>query len=236
MKTTRLFFFISLLMFFSCSTKHQKTETNVPVVESVSQTPEALKPGVVIPSVTCISNPTNSYALYLPKNYSDSLKFPVMIFFDPHGSCEYPVGLFASLAEKFDFILMGSNNSKNGLQFEQTNAIVSSLVVEASSKFSIDKRMIALAGFSGGSKVALVGAASHPELGSVIFCGASVPFDNVRQLPPALGFAGVKDMNYTEVMSANTSLDQKKFPHCIIEWKGKHEWPDSLIFEDAFFW
>lgn len=235
MKTRHLFFLSSLLIFFSCSPNHPKSESNAPVVEQ-PKIKEPLKIGEVISSVACGNDGSQSYALYLPKTYSDSVKFPVIIFFDPHASGSYPVGIYKSLADQFGYILMGSNNSKNGLQFDQSNAIVNSLMVEAAANYSSDKKGISLAGFSGGSKVALVAAANHPELLSVIYCGAAIPFDNIQQFPPALGFAGGRDLNYTEVMLSGPTLDSKKIVHDIIQWKGKHEWPDSLSFEDAFYW
>ena len=235
MITRRLHFLFFLFLIYSCSTKHQPTETITPVAEE-PKVKQELKAGEITATVICENNSSLSYALYLPKNYSVAEKFPVIIFFDPHGSGSYPVGLYQSLAEKFGYILVGSHNAKNGLQYEQTNEIVSGLIAECGSRFSTDKKRISLAGFSGGSKVALEGASYHPELLSVIYCGAAIPFDNINSLPPALGFAGVKDMNYTEVMSSGTALDEKKIVHAVIEWKGKHEWPDTVSFEDAFYW
>ena len=211
--------------------------TNTVNVVDQPKAKEELKPGEIIASLTCERDPSQTYSLYLPKNYTDSAKLPVIIFFDPHGSGSYPVGLYKSLAERFDYVLMGSDNSKNGLQFEQTNEIANTLISEAVSKFSADKRKVSLAGFSGGAKVALVAAANNnSDVCSVIYCGASISFDRINQLPPALGFAGEKDLNYTEVMSSAPALDEKKIFHSVIEWKGKHEWPDSLTFRDALYW
>jgi len=240
MKTQRLLLLIFTVSLFSCSSKHHEkeatTETPQQQPQSQPEIKQELKPGEVVPSLACSSDATQSFALYLPKDYSTSKKFPVIIFFDPHGSGAYPVGLFKSLADKFGFILMGSNDSKNGVQFDQSNVIAANLINEASSRFSVDAKRISFAGFSGGSKVAQMGASVHPELLSLIYCGASLPIEKLQQLPPALGFAGVRDMNYTEVIASGAALDAKKATHCIIEWKGKHEWPDSLSFEDAFYW
>ncbi|MCX6290717.1 MAG: hypothetical protein NT126_03020 [Bacteroidetes bacterium] len=219
----------------SCSERKPKTEATTPAAEQ-SPVKEQLKAGEIISAVACSNDAAQTYSLYLPSTYSDSVKYPVIIFFDPHGSGSFPLSKYKSLADQFGTILMGSNNSKNGLQFDQTNAIVNSLITEASTRFSSDMRRISLAGFSGGSKVALVAASNHPELLSVIYCGAAIPFGNIQQLPPALGFAGEKDMNYLEVMASSSELEQKKIIHHVIEWKGKHEWPDSSAFEEAFYW
>jgi predicted esterase len=224
-----------LLFFYSCTSHHREKESAAPVVAPV-ETKVELKAGTVITSVSTQQDPSQTYALYLPSNYSDSVKYPVIIFFDPHGSGSYPVSIYHSLAEHFRYILMGSNISKNGMQFDQTNAIVNALMNEAITRFSTDRKRISLAGFSGGAKVALVAGAEHPELISVIYCGAAVPLDKVTQYPPALGFAGERDMNYTEVMSSGSALTEKKISHAIINWKGIHEWPDSSSFQDAFYW
>ncbi len=234
-KKRHLVFFFFLFTIFSCTSNHPEKEVEVPAVEK-PKIAVPLKTGEVISSVTSLQDASQSYALYLPKNYNDSLKFSVIIFFDPHGSGSYPLSKYNLLAEQFGYILMGSNNSKNGLQFEQTNAIANNLLNEAASRYSVDQKRISFVGFSGGAKVALMNAASQTGLSSVIYCGATIPFDNIQQLPPALGFAGEGDLNYTEVMASGSTLTEKKIVHVIIEWKGKHEWPDSVSFEDAFFW
>jgi hypothetical protein len=75
---------------------------------------------------------------------------------------------------------------------------------------------------------------------TVIYCGAGLPagqfVQNTATIPPALGFAGVRDLNYTELIECDEALQQKNSPHCLVEWNGKHEWPDSLTFEEAFYW
>jgi predicted esterase len=221
------------LFLFSCSSKKEKTNTTtlpVPPAEKIK-----FEKKVVVPNVTCEADPSQSFALYLPSGYSDTLQFPVIIFFDPHGDGSLPIQRYRAFADHFGFVLMGSNNSKNGLSFDQTNRIASGLIQETA-RFAINPRRIALAGFSGGAKVALVAASMHPELLAIIYCGAAVPMENIQQLPPALGFAGLGDMNFVETGSSSRELYEKKIPHCLIEWKGKHEWPDSLVFKNAFYW
>lgn len=235
-KNNYLFLFFFLFAIISCTSNHTDKGVEVPVVADRQKINSPLKKGEVITVVTSEQDASQNYALYLPKNYNDSLRFPVILFFDPHASGSYPVAKYQLLAEKFGYVLIGSNNAKNGMQFDQTNVVVNRLMNEATTRYSIDNGQISVAGFSGGAKVALVSAANHPELVSVIYCGAAIPFDNIQQLSPALGFAGERDMNYTEVMSSGLTLGEKKIDHVVVEWKGKHEWPDSLTFEDAFFW
>lgn len=234
-KNQFLFFNFFLFTLFSCTSNHPEKEAVVFGVEQ-KKISVPLKAGEVISSVAVEPDPSQSYSLYLPKNYSDTGKFPVILFFDPHGSGSYPLEKYKLLAERFGYILIGSNNSKNGMQFDQTNDIANKLMNEAATRYSTDKKRISFAGFSGGAKAALVAAANHPQLLSVIYCGAAIAFDTMLQLPPALGYAGERDMNYSEVMASGSSLAEKKIEHFVIEWNGKHEWPDTLSFEDAFYW
>jgi hypothetical protein len=159
-----------------------------------------------------------------------------MIFFDPHGEGALPLALYQSLAERYSTILVGSNSSKNGLSFQETNAIADILMNECVQRYAADKSRISLAGFSGGAKVALVAASNHSELLTVIYCGAVIPFDGITRLPPALGMAGQRDLNYTEVGYSSRELYEKKIHNSFVEWDGKHEWPDAGTFEDAFYW
>src|SRR5689334_17974661 len=82
--------------------------------------------GQVIESVTC-ANPAQSYALYLPSNYDPARKWPILYAFDPGARGKIPVERFKEAAEKFGWIIAGSNNSRNASiqsSIDAWNAIV----------------------------------------------------------------------------------------------------------------
>src|ERR1043165_4745889 len=121
------------------------------------------------------------------------------------------------------------------MTLDETRRIADNLIAEASSRFQTGKGLISVAGFSGGARTALLAAAGHTELCAVVYCGAGMPAEQVKALPPALGIAGRSDMNYTEVLALDASLSDDA-EHCIVEWSGKHEWPDTSVFRNAFEW
>ena len=226
-----LFFFTILI---ACSSSPPRQSSNVETVNSVVTPSEQFRKDSLLATVVCKSAPSQSFALYLPPVYNDSAKLPLIIFFDPHGSGSLPLMKYKSLAKQFGYILIGSNDSKNGLSQDVLNQITSTLLNEAKSRLSVNERRIVLAGFSGGAKVAILTASNNPAIRNLIYCGA------VTQLSPEvhlslLGFAGTSDMNYTDLLAFDQSL-QKSVPHFMIEWNGKHEWPDSIVFTDAFYW
>lgn len=97
---------LSLISIQSCSTckhKRNKNETDI-----------AFEKGKVIQNVTCRKDITQSYSLYLPSKYNKDQKWPVVYAFDSHGKGLIPVELFKDEAEMYGYIVVGSNNSKNG--------------------------------------------------------------------------------------------------------------------------
>jgi hypothetical protein len=224
-----------LLLLFGCSEPKKEsgqTEEDATVPLEIRDT---FSISVVIPVVECRKNAACSYALYLPHQYDGSTRLPALIFADPHGDGAFPLQNYSALAEKFGVILIGSNDSKNGVTFSQTTPAIQLLVEEASVRLSADERQISFAGFSGGAKAVLVAAAETPSLHSVIYCGAGLP-EIPSRLPPALGIAGLKDMNYTDVIQTDQQLEDRQITHALIEWNGKHEWSDAIIFQNAFYW
>ncbi len=90
--------------------------------------------GVIIDKVFCKSEPNQSYCLYLPTSYDVNKSHPVIYAFDPHGNGHIPVALMKNSAEKLGYIVVGSNNSRNGLGIDEINSIVNNLLADTQQK------------------------------------------------------------------------------------------------------
>ena len=181
--------------------------------------------GKVIDTVICKSDPTQSYALYIPVRSNKGV-LPVIYFFDPHANGALPLKKYQSLAEAYGFILIGSNNSKNGNDWPATENIWRHLSADVQSRLRINGNRIYTCGFSGGAKVAGYVALQHHEVKGVIANGAGLP-DGVSAGDPGFSFtamAGEGDMNLTELISINNDLDKSRTRHYMIIFDGKHEW------------
>src|SRR5512133_3265573 len=97
-----------------------------------------LETGKVIPDVRCTSYPRYSYAVYLPTSYTEEQSLQVFLAFDPAARGTYPVSRYKDLAEKYGFVLMGSNDSRNGLPGEQLGQITEALFNEIATRFHAD--------------------------------------------------------------------------------------------------
>ena len=224
MRKLTLLFLISLS---ACENSELRTEATT----SATAKKEIFKTGEVIDSVRCAGDASKSFSLFLPADYDTAKKYPLLIFYDPHGAGSLPLKKYHHLAEEFNVVMMGSNDSKNGMAPEATNQIASLLMQEASQHLSVTAN-ISLAGFSGGAKVAMHAAANSAVISAVIYSGSVAEISSPTFF--LFGIAGVNDMNYSDLISFDESLGDNP-NRLLIEWIGKHEWPDSISFRDAFY-
>ena len=203
-------------------------------------TRQDLEKGKVLPKVLCQDNPQNSYALFLPSAYTPKSEWPILYALDPAARGRIPVELFRQAAEKYNYILVGSNDSQNG----SWEHVIQSLIVlwnETNERFSIDKKRIYVTGFSGGSRAASIFARviMHPVAG-IIGCGAGMAKSLIKpnQISPAyyLGIVGKMDFNYREMMMMRDQFEQLDVSHRFLTHAEGHDWPSAEICERAIEW
>ncbi|HET9787333.1 MAG TPA: hypothetical protein VFP47_09370, partial [Pyrinomonadaceae bacterium] len=241
--------------------------------KSISPTPvrpveEKLEPGVVIARVVSTSDPTKSYALYLPTSYNSAAassnatdrdltqatrdsnsemkaatgrrtpKFPIIYCFDPGARGVVPVERFKDAAEKYGYIVVGSNNSRNGPQ--ALSEIVRDLWADTHGRFSIDDQRIYVAGFSGGARVAIsVGFWLEGKIAGVIASGAGFPADIPPDSPRSFSLfavAGTDDFNNPEIQTLARKLNGSTPPVRLAIFDGGHGWLPAQAATDAVEW
>ena len=231
---------ISLLL-FSCNTKTNKQNNSAPTKDSVAPVvKENFPKGEVIENVICKSDASQSYAMYLLKNYSTDKTYPVMYAFDAHGTGKLPVTKYKDLAEQYGYILIGSNNSKNGNAWEESESIAEKLFADAQNRLAINTQRVYLLGFSGGARVANGITITNGAIEGTICCGAAAPGKNSvnpRNNYTWLGIAGTEDFNYTEMRKYDmVELAGHAVKHAMITFDGKHEWCPAEVMDEAFWW
>ena len=218
-----IFYSLILVILFSCSSAQKPKELFL----------KSAHKGEIIDNVTCKTAPDQSYCLYLPSTYSLDKVYPVIYAFDPHGDGHLPVALMKNQAEKLGYILIGSNNSKNGLGLQDINYIVSSMLYDSKQKLSIDSTRIYLVGFSGGARIACGIAQSFVGINGVIACSGGFQFQNTAPGFNFIGITATKDMNYLEMKKLNDNLEKINAPCQFFVGDGKHEWPSEAIINEA---
>ncbi len=195
-----------------------------------------LTPGTLIERVTCADDPGQSYALYLPANYTADRAWPIVYCFDPGARGSQPVERFQQAAEQSGYILAGSNNSHNG-PWAPIAAAADAMIRDTHRRLRLDDRRRYAAGMSGGARSACsVALAAH--FAGVIACSGGFPEDKV---PPEAVFAffgttGREDFNYQEMRRIDAALEARNTPHRLAIFGGGHEWLPVPLTADALEW
>lgn len=207
-----------------------------------TQTPDnqtVIPPGQIVEKVACKRDPDQTYAVYLPSNYVATRKWPVLYAFDPVARGKIPVERFRDAAEKFGWIIVGSNNSRNSsiqASLDAWNAINR----DTAARFSIDDGRAYATGFSGGARVSILFATQCNDcLAGVIAVGAGFPegIEPSAKMRFALfGVAGIEDFNFPEMKSLDEKLTRAGITHQIATFEGRHEWPPSPVALEAVAW
>jgi len=207
------------------------------VLIAISAYPQTPAAGTVHSSVPVAAQPTNNYALYLPSAYSPAKRWPLILIFDPFARGEVSVKLFHDAAEKYGFILVGSNNSRN---FEDPSAAIRLLWAEIKEHYAVDPRRIYTAGLSGGARVASsVALACKTCIAGVIANSAGLPNGATPPAPEVSEWflaAGTTDFNYTEVVHLKETFETRHVVSRFVVFDGPHNWMPKEFADRALAW
>jgi hypothetical protein len=195
--------------------------------------------GKIIDTIRCERDRKYSYALYLPGNYSKNVKWPVIYVFDPGARGSLALSCFKQAAEKYGYIAVCSNNSRNLLSGQELEDVINSLFIDTETRFSIDHGRLYTSGFSGGSRVASMIAINSESISGVIACGAGFPnYSGLKSLPTFdyYGLVGNRDMNYLEMCDLEKQLDSLGLSSEFHIFNGGHIWPSPDLIEEAVGW
>jgi hypothetical protein len=197
------------------------------------------KTGIIIDSVS-VKNSKETFALYLPKKFDKNEPAAIVFIFEPAARGKAGIQPFIEAAETYNYVLVCSNDSKNGA-FETNIDIINRLFGSVFSIFLLNEDRIYTTGFSGGARLASAAAVLSKKITGVIACGAG--FSSyilhkpiVREDFSYVGLIGEQDMNYQEMLSAQDWLDElQMYNELFINGDG-HSWPASDQIVMAFDW
>jgi predicted esterase len=203
------------------------------------QADAAFPRGVVIPSVACADKAEQTYALYLPSQYTPDRRWPVIFAFDPSARGRAPVELLHEAAEKYGYVVAGSNNSRND-SFSRSIEAADAMMRDVSRRFSLDLRRLYVTGFSGGARVATLIALSCKGCVAGVFAhGAGFPPSREPPgKPQFVYFAAIGDLdfNYYELLELEQQLEAQGVPNRVRRYSGPHRWAPPEICSEALAW
>lgn len=126
-------------------------------ISSVSFSQSGLTPGMVTPKVKLDAVSEKNYAIYLPKDYDDSKKYPVVFVFDEKGRGDIITQQFTIGAALTNSIVIGANyklNDSLSIALKESEVLIN----KAYDLYAVDRDKIILAGFGDGGLVASASA------------------------------------------------------------------------------
>src|SRR3989442_3775417 len=209
----------------------------------VSRTGSALDlpRGQIIDDVACNDDPAQHYSLYLPSNFTTDRMWPVILAFDAGGRGRRGVERYQAGAERYGYIVAGSNNSRNG-RWKPSLDAARAMTADLTGRFPVDVKRIYTAGMSGGARVAMM-VALHPELIAGRIQGIAGVFASSAGFPPGefresvafpiFATAGTDDFNYLEVLNLDRTL---RSAHRVVIFEGGHTWLPGEAATEAVEW
>ncbi|HUE52849.1 MAG TPA: hypothetical protein VMO80_10940 [Terriglobales bacterium] len=209
--------------------------------QAAAQPPSSpLVAGQIIEKVLCAGSLGESYALYLPSNYTPSRRWPILYAFDPGAQGRTPVTLYKYAAEKYGYIVAGSNNSQNFTNDPPERSIFA-MWQDTHERFSLDVHRTYTTGFSGGARTATMMALRCPvcAVAGVIAHGAGYPnSDKPSPKDTFFYFAAVgdQDFNWGEIVELRRKREESGLPYRVEVFEGEHQWAPAEIVEEAIAW
>ncbi|MGD2090591.1 MAG: hypothetical protein PVH61_30745 [Candidatus Aminicenantes bacterium] len=195
--------------------------------------------GTIIEKVVCQADPGQSYALYLPTGYPGDQKWPIIYALDAGARGALPLHHFKLAAEKYGYIIVGSNNARNG-PGEPIARAIRAMWLDTQNRFAVDNRRVYTTGFSGGARMASIFkyTVNHSITG-IIGCGAGLNTNlKPEMIKPEIyyGTVGLWDFNYREMMKLDKDFDAAGVIHRILVFDGDHRWPPQEYCLQALEW
>ena len=202
-----------------------------------------LPPGRLIEDVQCRDDDSQHYALYVPSTFESQRLWPVIFVFDPAGRGSTGVERYQAAAEKYGYIVAGSNNSRNG-PVQNSLIAAAAMAADVDDRFPLNRQRIYTAGMSGGARVAMrlalnfevINGPDGPPIAGVLASSAGFP-NGMRfreSVPfPVFGTAGTDDFNYQEMSRLDRDLTS---PHRVEIFDGGHTWLPVDLAMDGIEW
>ena len=193
--------------------------------------------GVLVEHVSCPSDTTQTYTLYLPSAYQTTRAWPLLLVFDPGARAARAAEVFREAAERFGWIVAASENSRNG-PWEPTLRAVNAMWPALLGGYAVDQRRVYTAGHSGGATVAWLVAQQTGQIAGVIASGQPNPESQIAKGKQFawFGSAGHGDFNFLQVKNLDAGLEEAKATHRVEFFDGGHQWPPSDIALRALAW
>ena len=196
----------------------------------------SLRKGTVTDNLLVNDSLSETFAIYLPRNYSNEKSWPVFFVFDPEGRGKSVAQLFRQPGEEQGYVIVASNkiNSKDSLLNNLKAG--TRLMSRVFNLFSVDKNRIYTAGLAEGAEVSSAIPAVYNNIQGVLAVGDiwlnADPLKKDEKFS-ILGLVGARDFRLYKMKESIRFLGKKGNNASLYKFDGTHQWPDSNIISNA---
>lgn len=195
-----------------------------------------LQKGVVIDSLPINDSIAESYALYLPAEFTTERTWPVVFVFDNQGRGRTAAQLFRQAGEEQGYIIVASNNISKDSTLLKNAQTGTRLFNSIFNLLPVDKNGIYTAGFAEGAQVASVLPTVFKNVQGVMAIGdvwVNPDFVAKDAKHSFVGLVGTRDYKLYHLQETNQLLQKAKLPSNIYKYEGGNEWPNAEMIYNA---
>ena len=197
-----------------------------------------LAPGSLTSAIPTLSDPTQSWELYLPQSFDPARKWPVLILFDPRSRGKVAAELFRAAADEFGWVLASSDNTMSDGPGEPNARAINAMIPDVMKRLPIDEKRIYAGCFSGGAVLAWTVGLKGNYLAGVISIGGRPAPEHLALSPKFALFsaAGEGDFNYQPTRELDAIAAKAGVPHRLEFFPGPHSWCPPAMARQAMGW
>jgi len=189
----------------------------------------SLRKGAVVDSLRINDSISESFAMYLPRNYTSDKIWPVVFVFDNEGRGVNAARLFSSPAEEQGYLLVATNKIFKDDSLINNIEMASRLIENISLNFPIDENRTYTAGIKEGALVASALPVVNPKINGVlvvedIWLNEDFLAEN-KIKRTIVGYAGYKSDSYNNLKESFDLYKILAYSPLIYNFELEHEWP-----------
>lgn len=189
----------------------------------------SLRKGAVVDSLRVNDSIAESFAMYLPRNYTSDRNWPIVFIFDNKGRGVNVARLFSSAAEEQGYLLVASNKILKDDSLINNLKLASRLMENIALNFPIDENRIYTAGIKEGALVASALPVVNSKIKGVLVVEDIwlnedfIADNNIRRT--IVGYAGYKSDSYNNLKESFNLYKILDYDPLIYNFELDHEWP-----------
>lgn len=193
----------------------------------------SLKKGAAVDSLPINDSIAENFAMYLPTNYENNKKWPIVFVFDPEGRGLNAARLFSAPANEQGYLVVASNNISKSDSLVENLEKASRLLQKILLSFPIDQERVYTAGLEEGGLVASALPMLYPGISGILVVDDiwmnNDYLTNKNKKPVIVGFAGYKSDAYNIFKQNSKLFEILNNKEIIYNYEGNGDWPSSRL-------